>query len=119
MPFQKMLAIRVLRPDRITTALDNFVGKTLPNGLNYVNCDSTSSFFNVLTSAYSDSTPTTPIYFILSPGANPVKDVEMLARKSGVDPVKAMHVIALGQGQDVIAKNKLDIGHKEGHWVML
>jgi len=49
-----------------------------------------------LTSAYSDSTPTTPIYFILSPGANPVKDVEMLARKSGVDPVKAMHVIALG-----------------------
>lgn len=44
MPFQKMLAIRVLRPDRITTALDNFVGKTLPNGLNYVNCDSTSSF---------------------------------------------------------------------------
>jgi dynein heavy chain len=82
MPFQKMLAIRVLRPDRITTALDNFVGKTLPNGLNYVNCDSTSSFFNVLTSAYSDSTPTTPIYFILSPGANPVKDVEMLARKS-------------------------------------
>jgi dynein heavy chain len=45
MPFQKMLAIRVLRPDRITTALDNFVGKTLPNGSNYVNCDSTSSFF--------------------------------------------------------------------------
>jgi len=45
MPFQKMLAIRVLRPDRITTALDNFVGKTLPNGTNYVNCDSTSSFF--------------------------------------------------------------------------
>lgn len=43
----------------------------------------------------------------------------MLARKSGVDPQKAMHVIALGQGQDVIAKNKLDIGHKEGHWVML
>lgn len=73
----------------------------------------------MLISAYSDSTPTTPIYFILSPGANPVKDVEMLARKSGVDPVKCMHVIALGQGQDVIAKNKLDIGHKEGHWVML
>lgn len=43
----------------------------------------------------------------------------MLARKSGIDPHKQMHVIALGQGQDVIAKNKLDIGHKEGHWVML
>lgn len=118
-PFQKLLVIRVLRPDRITTALDNFVRRTLPNGDNYVDCDSTSSFFQVLTSSYLDSTPTTPIYFILSPGANPVKDVEDLARKQGIDPAKMLHTIALGQGQDVVAMNKLDIGHKEGHWVML
>jgi len=39
-------------------------------------------------SSYLDSTPTTPIYFILSPGANPVKDVEDLARKLGNDPKK-------------------------------
>jgi len=118
-PFQKLLVIRVLRPDRITTALDNFVRRTLPNGDDYVDCDSTSSFFQVLTSCYLDSTPTTPIYFILSPGANPVKDVEDLARKQGIDPAKMLHTIALGQGQDVVAMNKLDIGHKEGHWVML
>jgi dynein heavy chain len=118
-PFQKLLVIRVLRPDRITTALDNFVRRTLPNGDDYVDCDSTSSFFQVLTSSYLDSTPTTPIYFILSPGANPVKDVEDLARKQGIDPAKMLHTIALGQGQDVVAMNKLDIGHKEGHWVML
>lgn len=30
-----------------------------------------------------------------------------------------MHSVALGQGQDIVAFNKLDIGHKEGHWVML
>jgi dynein heavy chain len=30
-----------------------------------------------------------------------------------------LHTVALGQGQDVIANQKLDIGHKEGHWVML
>jgi len=97
-PFQKLLVIRVLRPDRITTALDNFVRRTLPNGDDYVDCDSTSSFFQVLTSCYLDSTPTTPIYFILSPGANPVKDVEDLARKQGIDPAKMLHTIALGQG---------------------
>jgi dynein heavy chain len=119
MQFQKLLVIRVLRPDRITTALDNFVRRTLPNGDDYVDCDSTSSFQQVLMSSYSDSTPQTPIFFILSPGANPVKDVEMLAKKNGIDPVKQLHTIALGQGQDVIAMNKLDIGHKEGHWVML
>jgi len=73
----------------------------------------------VLVSAYTDSTPTTPIFFILSPGANPVKDVEQLCRKNGVDPNKYLHTVALGQGQDIVAMNKLEIGHKEGHWVML
>lgn len=90
------MVIRCLRPDRITTALDNFIRKTLPRGDAYVDCDSTSSFFQVLGSAYADSTPTTPIFFILSPGANPVKDVEQLCRKNGVDPNKYLHTVALG-----------------------
>merc|ERR1712178_108614 len=96
-----------------------FVRKTLPAGDDYVDCDATSSAAQVLASSFADSTPTTPIYFILSPGANPVSDVEQLARKQGVDPTKMFHQVALGQGQDVIAHNWLDIGHKEGHWVML
>lgn len=66
-----------------------------------------------------DSTPTTPIYFILSPGANPVADVEWLGRKQGIDVGKMFHQVALGQGQDVVAHNWLDVGHKDGHWVML
>lgn len=61
----------------------------------------------------------TPIYFILSPGANPVQEVEILGRSQGVDIGKKFHQVALGQGQDKIAHNWLDIGHKEGHWVML
>jgi len=119
MPFQKMLVVRVIRPDRMTTSLDNFVCRTLPNGENYVYCDSTSSFDDIVLSSYNDSTTCTPIYFILSPGSNPVLAVETLARKQGIDPMKMLHTIALGQGQDVIAMNKLDIGHKDGHWVML
>jgi len=118
MPFQKLLVIRVMRPDRITTAMDNFIRKTLPAGDDFVDCDSTSNFFQILEAAYNDSTTTTPIYFILSPGANPVITVEELARKEGLD-LKNLHKISLGQGQDVVAMNKLDIGHKEGHWVML
>jgi len=119
MPFEKLLVIRCLRPDRITTALDNFIRKTLPKGDDFVDCDSTLSFNDVVLSAYYDSTTMTPIYFILSPGANPVRDVEELAKSQGLDPRKMLHPVALGQGQDVVANNKLDIGHREGHWVML
>lgn len=119
MYFQKMLVVRVLRPDRITTAMDNFVRKTLPAGDDFVDCDGTSSAQEILYSAFLDSTTITPIYFILSPGANPVADVEWLGRKTGVDVTKNFHQVALGQGQDVIAHNWLDVGHKDGHWVML
>jgi dynein heavy chain len=118
-PFQKLLVVRCLRPDRCNTALNNFIRKNLPKGDDFVDCDSTSSSLQVLQSAYADSTNVTPIFFILSPGANPVKDVESLARKNGIDPHKALHQVALGQGQDTVANQKLDIAHKEGHWVML
>jgi len=37
----------------------------------------------------------------------------------GLDPKKMLHTIALGQGQDKFANDKLDAGHKEGFWVML
>jgi len=119
MPFEKLLVIRSLRPDRITTALDNFIRRTLPKGDDFVDCDSTLSFNDVVLSAYWDSNTITPIYFILSAGANPVRDVEDLARSQSLDPKKMLHPVALGEGQDIVANNKLDIGHREGHWVML
>ena len=119
MPFQKLLVLRCLRPDRLTTALDNFNRRTLPNGSKYVDMDSTSSFQDILSSSLADSTTTTPLFFILSPGANPVKEVEKVGGVMGIDMNKQFHNVALGQGQDVIAMNKLEIGHKDGHWVML
>lgn len=103
MPFQKMLVVRCLRPDRLTIALDNFIKKTLPNGTAFVECDNTSSADEILTSSYVDSTPQTPIFFILSPGANPIQNVQNLARSLGFDPAKHLHQVALGQGQDVVA----------------
>jgi dynein heavy chain len=36
-----------------------------------------------------------------------------------MDPAKTLHTIALGQGVEPIAHAKLEIGHKEGHWVIL
>jgi len=72
-------------------ALDNFIKRTLPNGAAFVECDNTSSADQILSSAYSDSTPMTPIFFILSPGANPIKNVQNLAKSLGFDPTKQLH----------------------------
>jgi dynein heavy chain len=44
MPFQKLLVVRVMRPDRISTALENFVRTSIPKGGDFVDCDATSSF---------------------------------------------------------------------------
>jgi dynein heavy chain len=120
MPFQKLLVLRCLRPDRITGALANWIRHALPNGRDFMDCDASSSFQVILEASYDDSTNTTPMFFILSPGADPVKEVEALGRKliglrSGVN----YHNVAMGQGQDPIAMSKLDMGHQEGHWVML
>jgi len=117
--FKKLLVIRTLRPDRMTTALTRFIRETLPNGSDFTECDNSLSSVQILDSAYGDSLTITPIYFILSPGANPIKDVETLAKQHGINPATQFHLVALGQGQEENAYNKLELGHKEGHWVML
>lgn len=38
-PFQKMLVVRCMRPDRVTTALNNFIRSNLPKGDAFVDCD--------------------------------------------------------------------------------
>jgi len=119
MPFKKLLVLRCLRPDRLTIATTNFIRDTLPDGPAFVEMDSKNSFLEILQSSYDDSTPNTPIFFILSPGADPVKDVEKLAKKKGFEAGKNFFQIALGQGQDVVAMERLERGHREGHWVML
>ena len=119
-PFQKLLVLRCLRPDRMTSALADWIMLSLPNGKDFMHCDGSSSFYDVLHSSFEDSNNVTPLFFILSPGADPVKEVEAMGRKMiGLQANVNYHNIAMGQGQDVVAMAKLDMGHKEGHWVML
>jgi len=119
MPFQKLLVLRCLRPDRMTTAVAEFIRNTLPDGPAYMDCDARLSFIEILTSAFEDSTNTTPIFFILSPGADPVKEVESLGKPRGISMNTNLWAVSMGQGQDVVAMAKLETAHKEGHWVML
>lgn len=117
-PFMKLCVVRALRQDRMTTAMNTYVEEALPKGKTFTECDAGKSFLDVLSNSLEDSSPTTPVFFILSQGADPVNSLAVIAKRKGMYDTK-FHRVALGEGQDVVAMNRLDIGSREGHWVVL
>lgn len=118
-PFLKLLVVRCMRPDRLTVAVTGFIRNLLPHGDQYTDIDAQLNSFQVLDQSFLDSSPRNPLYFILSPGANIVADVDKLAKKYGMIKGQTYHNISLGQGQDTIAMEKLETAHMQGHWVVL
>uniref|UniRef100_A0A803U1D0 Dynein axonemal heavy chain 17 n=1 Tax=Anolis carolinensis TaxID=28377 RepID=A0A803U1D0_ANOCA len=111
---QKLCMMRCMRPDRMTYAVKNFVEEKM--GSKFVEGRSVE-----FSKSYEESSISTPIFFILSPGVDPLKDVEALGKsKLGftIDNGK-IHNVSLGQGQEVVAENALDVAAEEGHWVIL
>jgi len=84
-------------------------------GTKYV--ESRSMDFSV---SYEESGRETAIFFILSPGVDPLKDVEKLGHKLGFSVEQEnFHNISLGQGQEAVAETALDIAARNGHWIVL
>merc|ERR1719334_2177226 len=70
--------------------------------------------------SFEESSPGTPVFFILSPGVDPLKDVEALGKKLGfTEDNRNFHNISLGQGQEIVAEQAMELAAKEGHWVVL
>ncbi|NXP52612.1 DYH17 protein, partial [Heliornis fulica] len=110
---QKLCMLRCLRPDRMTYAIRNFVEEKM--GSKFVERRSIE-----LSQVYKESSPSIPLFFILSPGADPLKDVEALGRKLGftIDNGR-IHNVSLGQGQEAVAERALELAAAQGHWVIL
>lgn len=111
--FRKLLIVRALRPDRITNALMKFCENEM--GSRYVNQDA----FNAA-SMMTETTFSSPIFFILFPGYSPSKEIEAHANKVGKSVEKgSLTLISMGQGQEGPAEATLDKYMKEGGWVFL
>merc|ERR1719270_1997030 len=105
--------MRCLRPDRMLYAVQEFVIEKL--GHRYVSNKSVP-----FAESFEESGPSTPIFFILSPGVNPLKDVEALGKKLGYTLAdRNFHNVSLGQGQEVVAEEAMEVASKKGHWVVL
>lgn len=112
-PLQKLCMMRALRPDRMVYAMTIFAEEKL--GSKYVESKPIE-----FAKSFDESGPGTPIFFVLSPGVDPLKDVEALGLKMGftIDNGNLKN-ISLGQGQEVVAEQAMDVAAKEGHWVIL
>ncbi|KAH7442335.1 hypothetical protein KP509_03G083100 [Ceratopteris richardii] len=106
--FQKMLILRCLRPDKIVSAVIEYIAETL--GQQFTE----PSLLN-LSACYNDSSPTTPLVFILSPGSDPMSSLINFAADHGIK----LHTVSLGQGQGPVAIAAMNEAAKAGHWVAL
>jgi dynein heavy chain len=111
--FQRLLILRCLRPDRLTSALESFVALSI--GKFFVQDQAVD-----LATSYGDAGVTTPLFFILSAGVDPVKNVERLGSKLGFtyDNDRLFNV-SLGQGQEIVAERVLERCFANGGWCML
>ena len=65
--------------------------------------------------SYKETGPAIPVFFILSPGVDPLVDVEALGKKIGFTfDAKNFHNVSLGQGQEIVAENAIELAAKEG-----
>merc|ERR1711959_169523 len=70
--------------------------------------------------AYEDTRPDVPIFFVLSPGVDPVKDVEKHGKALGISfDAGNFALVSLGQGQEPVAEKAVEHAAKNGGWVFL
>lgn len=92
--FQRLLLLRCFRVDRVYRAVTDYVTSRM--GEKYVTPPVIS--FEAI---FEQSTPLSPIVFILSPGSDPASDLMKLAERSGFGGNK-LKFLSMGQGQEKV-----------------
>jgi dynein heavy chain len=111
--FHRLLLLRSIRPDRLSGALTEFVSSNL--GVEYIEAPA----FDIFTT-YKETSPITPIFFVLFPGVDPTPEVEAIGRQNGKLMSDGTFInISMGQGQEEIAARCLTDAGKTGKWIML
>jgi dynein heavy chain len=107
--FQCMLVLRSIRPDKMTSAIQDFVAANLGDKFIEPLASDFSAFFR-------ESSPMAPLIFVLSPGADPASVLYKFAEEMRFS--KKLIGISLGQGQGPRAEEMIREGVERGLWVL-
>jgi len=108
--FRKLIVVRILRPDKLASAVSDFVATTL--GQPYVEPPPFD-----LAGSYAEASATTPLLFVLSPGSDPTAALLQFADAQGFGD--RLDIISMGQGQGPKAAKLMLEARKQGRWVLL
>ncbi|XP_046821789.1 dynein axonemal heavy chain 2 [Vespa crabro] len=108
--FQRMMIIRSCRPDRMSSAIANFIIRNVDQ--KFVEPPVLD-----LKAVLEDSIAQTPLIFVLSPGVDPTSILMQLAESQQM--MDKFMSLSLGQGQAPVATKMIQIGAKKGLWVFL
>lgn len=110
---QRLCIMRCIRPDRMTYAIREFIDEKL--GSKYIDARTID-----FAKTYEETSPETHVFFVLSPGVDPLKDVEKIGKQLGFTfDNENFHSVSLGQGQEQVAENAITVAAANGHWVIL
>lgn len=110
--FQMLLLLKVFRTDRVINGVKKFIIEHYTN--NHFVQAPTISYEKI----FKQSNEKSPIVFILSPGADPLSDVQKLADQMNFTGTKFKYQ-SLGQGMEQEATQFVESSASRGHWLML
>lgn len=109
-PFQRLLVIQALRPDRMLSALQNYTQEAL----GVVSMSPPPLSLQVL---LNETRATEPVLFVTTAGADPTQELEEFAEK--VVGKGAFRQLAMGSGQTDAALESVHEAAKAGSWLVL
>ena len=108
--FAQMLVLKALKPEKLPAAMSKLVADNM--GQRFIEIPPL-----MLEHVYGDTSPTVPVVFILSTGADPTSMLLTFAEDQGF--TSRLDIISLGSGQGPKAEQIIVKAKKDGNWVCL